>query len=192
MFPPPFSYMTAVVAAVACLSQTNFPWSNSQSYQSHGNAIIPDIISIQREIEGTWKLISYELRIHGPWTMTRHPLGKDATGLILYTSDGYMSAQMMMPGAPAFTSRSYHDGSPEELASAAKHYLAYSGAYSVEIGADMKTLVRHKVKVSLYPNWLSTNQTRVCKLEDGELTLSPIELFTWNVSHCMNQCMTSN
>jgi hypothetical protein len=181
MFSHTFGCTITVVISIACLAV----FRPSRQTPERFGTFVSNITSIRQQIQGTWKLVSYELQIHGPWTMNRYPLGKDATGLILYTSDGYMSAQLMMPGSPLFTSRSYHDGSPEELASAAKHYLAYSGSYSVEMDRDMKPLIRHYVEVSLYPNWLNTNQTRICKLGERDLTLSPDKLFNWNVRYIL-------
>ena len=44
-------------------------------------------------------------------------MGEDVEGLIIYTADGYMSAQLMEPGRPAYASGEYHsrDGGGGEL-----------------------------------------------------------------------------
>lgn len=141
----------------------------------------PEVASIYQQLQGTWSLVSYEVKIHGPLTITRYPFGKSATGLILYTSDGYMSAQLMGPGAQAFAANNYHDGSESEMTNAARHYLAYSGSYSVNIGLDLRPLLKHVVEVSLYPNWLGTTQSRICEISDTELTLTPDTLPSWKV-----------
>ena len=52
---------------------------------------------LRDKIVGTWLLVSYVAQDDqgGPVTF---PLGRDAVGLIMYTTDGYMSAQLMRPG----------------------------------------------------------------------------------------------
>lgn len=44
---------------------------------------------------GGWRLTGYEVTADGK---TEHPLGENPRGAILYTPDGYMSAQLAGPG----------------------------------------------------------------------------------------------
>ena len=56
---------------------------------------------LRTEVLGAWELVSYtaqDTHSEGPIT---YPLGPDALGLIMYTADGYMSAQIMRPDRPA-------------------------------------------------------------------------------------------
>jgi hypothetical protein len=59
-------------------------------------------------------------------------LGPDALGLIMYTTDGYMSAQLMRRDRPAFDRPESDGGTPEQSAAAAAGYLAYSGPFEVD------------------------------------------------------------
>ncbi len=54
---------------------------------------------LREQLVGAWRLVSYEIRPRDGGTVT-YPLGRDARGWILYTPDGYMSAQLMAPGRP--------------------------------------------------------------------------------------------
>ncbi|MFZ0903719.1 MAG: lipocalin-like domain-containing protein, partial [Mycobacterium sp.] len=56
---------------------------------------------LRTEVLGAWELVSYTAQDthRGPIT---YPLGPDALGLIMYTADGYMSAQIMRPDRPAY------------------------------------------------------------------------------------------
>jgi Lipocalin-like domain len=65
---------------------------------------------LRDDILGTWELVSYTAQDNhgGPIT---YPLGPDALGLIMYTGDGYMSAQIMRRDRPAFD-RPETDGAP--------------------------------------------------------------------------------
>ncbi len=59
----------------------------------------------------------------------------------------------------------------DELATAAKGYLAYSGPYTV---LD-DSVVAHHVDVSLLPNWIGGTQYRAARVGDDRLQLSPTE-----------------
>jgi Lipocalin-like domain len=117
------------------------------------------------EIVGTWKLVTYTAQDDqgGP---VIYPLGPAAVGLIMYTHDGYMSAQLMRPDRPDYD----HPGTPstEQAATAAAGYLAYGGPYTVD---ETSGVVHHDVAVSLLPNWLNTAQLRNSTLDGDRLTL---------------------
>jgi hypothetical protein len=123
---------------------------------------------LRNEVLGTWELVYYTEQDDqgGPVT---YPLGPDALGLIIYTPDGYMSAQLMRRGRPDFDRPDTSGGTTEQAAAAAFGYLAYSGPFEV----DEKTgILHHEVKVSLLPNWLNHPQLRQSKLDGNHLTLS--------------------
>jgi hypothetical protein len=98
-------------------------------------------------------------------------LGPDALGLIMYTTAGYMSAQLMRRDRPAFDRPESDGGTPEQSAAAAAGYLAYSGPFEVD---ESTGVVHHEVLVSLLPNWLKGTQLRQSKLDGDHLTLSAI------------------
>ncbi|PGH26875.1 hypothetical protein AJ80_01457 [Polytolypa hystricis UAMH7299] len=102
-------------------------------------------------------------------------MGKDAQGIIMYTPDGYMSAQLMAPGAPPFAVADLNGGTQEELAEAMKRYLAYSGRFRVtELEGDgdgnRKVKLEHEMMVSSFPNWLGDVQERRVRVEGEYLT----------------------
>ena len=79
---------------------------------------------------GTWWLIDYTREDKNG---TRyHPLGKDAPGFLLYTSDRYISAQLMAQGRLDYTLGELHNGTSEEIAKAAHGYHAYAGKYEID------------------------------------------------------------
>ncbi|MDT5111332.1 MAG: hypothetical protein QOE20_3222, partial [Mycobacterium sp.] len=51
------------------------------------------------DILGTWVLASYTAETAGEVTS---PLGPEPVGIIMYTPDGYMSAQLMRRDRPAY------------------------------------------------------------------------------------------
>src|SRR5712671_1987362 len=82
-------------------------------------------------VVGTWELVSYT-EVDNDGGPSTHPLGPDALGLIMYTTDGYMSAQIMRPDRPAYDRPETGGGTPEQAEAAAAGYLAYSGPFSVD------------------------------------------------------------
>jgi|SRR5208282_4023902 len=117
---------------------------------------------------GTWKLISYtEKPVDGSGTV--YPMGENPIGIIMYTPDGYMSAQFMRPHRRPFASGDWLDGTAEEYREEASTYIAYSGPFHVD--EETRTLT-HSMFVSLFPNWTGQTQPRVVKIEDDILHLS--------------------
>lgn len=102
---------------------------------------------------GTWRLVSWEQRsAEGEVTC---PYGRRPRGLIVYTPNGQMSAQLMNPdgnlaGATA-------SGAREIIGRMSENYFAYYGTYTVDRAA--KTITHH-VQGSLAPSWVGTDQIR--------------------------------
>ena len=96
-------------------------------------------------------------------------MGDEPQGIIMYTPDGYMSAQLMQPGRPQFASGDWFRGSDAEIKEEALGYIAYSGPFHTD--EDKQTLT-HSMFVSLFPNWLGQTQPRVVKIEGDMLHLS--------------------
>ncbi len=124
-------------------------------------------MTLRDKIRGAWRLVSYAVQDDqdGP---VNHPLGPDAQGLIIYTHDGYMSAQLMRRDRPEYDYSDTGGGTVEQAAAAAAGYLAYSGPYVVD---EDTAIVHHEVVVSLLPNWLGTVQLRHSMLAGDRLTL---------------------
>src|ERR1700737_2121393 len=125
---------------------------------------------LRNAVLGALELVSYIAQDDhgGPIT---YPLGPDALGLIMYTADGYMSAQLMRRDRPAFDRPETDGGTPEQAAAAAAGYLAYSGPFTVD---ENTGVLHHQPRVSLLPNWLNLTQLRHSTLDGDHLTLSTI------------------
>ena len=123
---------------------------------------------LRDQLIGAWNLVSYvETPVDG--SEKRYPMGKDAKGIIMYTPDGYMSAQLMTTGRRNFASGDWFRGTPEEFAEEAGGYIAYSGPFHVD---EAKRTLTHSMDVSLFPGWLGQTQPRVVKIEGSHLHLS--------------------
>lgn len=117
---------------------------------------------------GTWKLISYEERpVDGSPSV--YPMSENPVGLIMYTPDGYMSAQLMHPLRKPFAGGDWFSGTEQEYREEATSYIAYSGRFNVD---ERRQSLTHSMFVSLFPNWLGQTQPRIVRIEGDKLHLS--------------------
>ena len=131
--------------------------------------------SLRSQLIGSWELVDY-LAFKEGGGETVYPLGKNAQGIIIYTADGYMSAQLQRPGQIPFKVNDLHGGTPEEWSKAGENYVAYTGPYYVdETGGE--PIIQHHMTNCSFPSWLGNTQRRLVKImeEGGEkyLTLGP-------------------
>ena len=124
--------------------------------------------SLRDRLIGAWELVEVvEEPVDG--SGPRHPHGRQPAGLILYTPDGYMSAQIMQRDRPAIASADWSGLTPEQYEQEARTYFAYSGPFSVD---EERRIVTHTIDVSLFPGWVGQTQPRVARLDGDELRLS--------------------
>jgi len=132
--------------------------------------------SFRSRIIGAWELVDYHAYAESDPSDKIYPMGRDCQGIILYTPDGYMSAQLQTPGQPHFAQNDLSGGTQEELAEAGKNYLAYTGPFYVDESGE-QPILRHHMSVSSFPNWLGNTQRRLVKIteENGDkyLNLAP-------------------
>jgi hypothetical protein len=75
----------------------------------------------RRQILGAWRLASFEARDVATG-IVQHPLGDEPSGLILYTDDGYMAAQLSTTPTGA-------------------DYIAYGGRFHLD---EQRAVVHHQ------------------------------------------------
>jgi len=99
------------------------------------------------------------------------PYGKQPSGLLLYSADGWMSATVHRSDRePLPADRSPRDLSPGLVAQAYWSYFHYAGPWRIE-----GDTVIHSVRHSLNPAMVGTEQVRLMKLAGSMLTLNGIE-----------------
>src|ERR687886_532306 len=108
---------------------------------------------------GTWRLTSWENQ--DDTGQITFPVGRDPRGYIIYTSDGYVSVQIMTAQRQRFAADDLLQSSTDEKARAAETFIAYGGRY--ELTSDT---VIHHVELSLFPNWVGTRQVRRIELSE--------------------------
>ena len=115
---------------------------------------------------GTWRVLSWENRSVEDGQVS-YPLGKDATGYIMYNEDGYMFVAIMAANRLKFATDDLLSATEEEEAQAEETYVSYCGRYDF-----LGDRVIHHVELSLFPNWIGGEQERLVELGGEQLTLS--------------------
>ena len=114
---------------------------------------------------GTWSLLSWYNRTEDGRRL--YPLGKDATGYISYSPDGFVFVQMMACHRALFTVNDPFGGTAQEDSGAFKSQITYAGPY--EYHGDH---VIHRVTQESCPNWVGSAQVRQVEFIDKRLRLS--------------------
>jgi Lipocalin-like domain len=123
-------------------------WQGATAKASHSNrnpAVNP---TLRDTVLGAWELVSFVAR-DARTGEDRHPLGTAPRGLILYTADGHMSAQL--------------------AESDMSEYIAYGGRFSVN---EETSTLHHDVTISMMPELLVQAQFRQASADGDLLTLS--------------------
>ncbi|WP_367393263.1 lipocalin-like domain-containing protein [Pseudomonas sp. X4] len=124
-------------------------------------------MSIREKLIGTWVLESYtEYPVDG--SAPAHPFGEHPEGFIIYTADGYMSAQLSAANRASFSSGDWFGGADAEYRAQGLSYIAYSGPFNVDEDSGELT---HTIAVSMFPNWIGQAQPRTANFADDILEL---------------------
>jgi hypothetical protein len=122
--------------------------------------------SFRDQLVGAWELIEYSAHLPGDPSNKKYPMGPEAKGIIMYTPDGYMSAQLLTPGQPKFSSAG---GSESEWAQVGKNYVAYTGEFYLnEDGDGDGPILLHHMRTSSWPALVGDTQRRLCKIVDED------------------------
>jgi hypothetical protein len=131
--------------------------------------------TIARQLVGVWRLLNYTDEQEGHEDSL--PFGLEPEGILIYTPDGFVSAQLMKAGRPVFQSRDWHGGTPDEYQQAGSGYIAYCGTYEVD---EEKETVTHVPSVALLPHLILKRQLRSITLNGDRLTLCTLRIPTPN------------
>jgi len=124
------------------------------------------------DIAGAW---AYHLwRITYEDGRVTEPFGAGASGLLLYTHDGFMSACIMADGRKPFARPNPRDATLRERADAFDGYFSYAGRWRLVAGTAGPR-VEHEVTVALNPAFVGSRQWRDARLVGRRLILSAEE-----------------
>lgn len=121
--------------------------------------------SLRDKLVGTWELNEYCCYPPDNDSDKKYPMGPDVQGIIMYSSDGYMSAQLLTPNQADFTTAS----TESEWAVLGKSFVAYTGEFYLDEKGDEKgPLLMHRMRVSNRPSLRGDLQRRYMKFVDDE------------------------
>ena len=121
----------------------------------------------KEELNGTWQLESWTIGYSDRDDFT-YPYGEEPQGLLLYTTDGWMSASISRKEREQLPQDVSFRKLPDEArAEAFSSYFHYAGRYRVVEGD-----VIHYVTQSLNPNFPGSEQLRHAELDGQTLVLS--------------------
>ena len=141
------------------------------SSRRHASAAAPHRASPTRaaprpsDLTGAWAF--HRWRITYEDGSVTEPFGEGATGLLLYTPDGAMSATIMAGGRAPLSAGNPRSASMDERAAAFDGYFSYAGRWRMSRG-----VIEHVVTVALNPGLVGTRQWRDADLRGRRLTLS--------------------
>lgn len=123
-------------------------------------------------LQGTWHLVRWEITYDDGRPATL-PFGPDASGIIMYSHDGTMSACIARSGRQSLSGDSARSAPQSQRLAAFESYFQYAGPYAVRIASSGRQQVVHTVTHALNPNFVGTEQVRYVNFgADGDLTLS--------------------
>lgn len=175
----------------------NYDDLNGEMYTLGDSLTPPPELPLRHRIIGAWKLESYiaypttESHIQRP----TYPMTKNVTGFIMYTPDGYMSAQMLIPGQQSFKRG---EGEEPQWAEAGKRCFAYCGPYYINNeGLGREETLRHTFQVCNLPGWIGDVQIRTHRFEeDGQVLVlgsqDPTEIKVCNSNLLRSSCTPSS
>jgi hypothetical protein len=131
--------------------------------------------AITSQLVGVWTLVSFVSQQDG--LEESFPFGPKPEGFLIYTSDGYVSAQLMKPGRSLFQSRDWQHATASEFQDAGSGYIGYCGVYAVD---EEKETVTHFPSVAFIPNLINGKQLRSVDLRGDRLTLRTTGSFVEN------------
>lgn len=121
---------------------------------------------IRSRLIGAWRAISwYEKDAGDNWV---YPLGKEAKGQLIYTSEGRMSAQLMNASLTRFAKGDWREATVEERAKAWLEYFGYYGTFSID---EERKAVIHHVEGASFPNLVGSKQVRYLRFDGERLVL---------------------
>jgi hypothetical protein len=127
-----------------------------------------DLEGVRRQLLGAWSLQRWQIGIDGREPSL--PFGPDASGLIVYSADGWMNATIARAGRPALSTASVRHAPAQEQCAAFESYFNYAGPFSLR-AIDGVPHVLHEVRFSLNPGFVGTTQLRRIDF-DGDRYLS--------------------
>ena len=123
--------------------------------------------SLREQIVGAWELKQYYAHKVDDENDKIWPMGENAEGIIMYTPDGYMSAQLLTPGQKPFDEDRY-GGTDADWARVGRSYVGYTGHFFLDEQGDSKgrPILMHHMRTSSLPFLIGDTQRRMVRITE--------------------------
>lgn len=112
--------------------------------------------SLRDQIIGAWELIEFCEYLPSDESNKVHPMGSDASGIIMYTPDGYMSAQLQAS-----------NDQPDPAKKVMTTYVGYTGQFYLDEQGDAEgPVLLHHMRHSNLQILVGDTQRRFVKIVD--------------------------
>ena len=122
---------------------------------------------VSADLIGSWSLESYTDTVEGAGAVL--PLGINPTGLLIYTPDGFMSAQLMSLDRSPLDVGDLKSSTQSDYQEKSDGFIGYSGEYQFD---EVTATVSHIPSVSFVPALIGRRLKRQVKLDGDRLTLT--------------------
>jgi hypothetical protein len=126
--------------------------------------VTPEEEALRARLLGAWRLRTWDSI--GEDGSIEHPLGDDPDGVVVYTPDGTMVTTLARRDRPPIGGGDMLAGPDDARLAAFGSFIAYTARFRIEGGQ-----VIHVVVMSLFPDWVGTEQRRHVELADGDRSL---------------------
>ena len=121
--------------------------------------------SLKEQLVGTWTLVSVSSKLPDGAPVW----GANPVGLLIFTSSGHYSTQIMRADLPKYASNNRAKGTPEEYKAIAMGSVANFGTYS--LNEEHKTFTI-SYDASTFPNRKGAKETRPFVIEGDQLRIT--------------------
>jgi hypothetical protein len=123
-------------------------------------------MTLKERLLGPWRLVSFEYHLASGGVLSAY--GPEPVGLLIYTDEGYMSAQIVDPRRPRFASGNRRIATEHELKAAVEGCISYFAAFEID---EARGAVVHRELGDVFPNAVGTRQVRYARFEGDRLLL---------------------
>ena len=119
--------------------------------------------TLREQLVGAWELIEYSAHLSGNETDKKYPMGPKCQGIIMYTPDGYMSAQLLQSAQKSTDADSSSSAGVDQM------YVGYTGQFYLDEDGDaLGPVLMHHMGVTNLPALLGDTQRRLVKIVEEE------------------------
>lgn len=136
--------------------------SKPKAINATPKAKTPSLKSLQKQVVGTWRLISAEDKVNGQWTP--YTFGNPPSGYFIYDATGHASIQIMT--TPPQKIAGPDSPTPSDALVIFNNYIAYYGTYTVD--AENITV---QVEGAWDPSQVGTAQARPYQIKGDTLII---------------------